>query len=118
MVKGTSREVADVLRLAGLSVSPSLDVGAAYRAQQAKGIVKQATKAKRPKTGPVDRIMELEGEDFFKTPKLLGDIQEALKAHGYIYAVTSLSPAAVRLVRSKRLRRLKNKNGLWTYVQR
>ena len=42
---------------------------------------------------------------------------EALKTHGYIYAVTSLSPAVVRLVRSKRLRRLKNKEGLWTYVQ-
>jgi len=64
---------------------------------------------------PTALISELVQEGFFREPKELGDVGQALKERGHFYPVTTLSPAMLRLVRKKELRRLKDKKR-WTYV--
>jgi hypothetical protein len=61
-------------------------------------------------------ISNLIGAGFFKEPKQLGAVKVALEEEGEFYPVTTLSPAMLRLVRAKELRRIKDGNGRWTYV--
>lgn len=67
------------------------------------------------KATPVNLISELIDGGFFKKPKELGAIKIALEEQGHFYPVTTLSPALLRLVRKKELRRLKDKKR-WLYV--
>lgn len=62
-----------------------------------------------------DLIAELIDGGFFKKPKELAAVKVALEEQGHFYPVTSLSPALLRLVRKKQLRRLKS-NKRWLYV--
>jgi hypothetical protein len=64
---------------------------------------------------PVGLISELIDGGFFKKPKELGAIKLALEEQGHFYPVTTLSPALLRLVRKKQLRRIKDKKR-WLYV--
>lgn len=64
---------------------------------------------------PVGLISELIDGAFFKKPKELGAIKLALEEQGHFYPVTTLSPALLRLVRKKQLRRIKDKKR-WLYV--
>lgn len=66
-------------------------------------------------SGPVNLIAELIDGGFFKKPKELGAIKTALAEQGHHYPVTTLSPIALRLVRKRMLRRIKEKNR-WLYV--
>ncbi len=65
--------------------------------------------------GPVGYVRELVAVDYFKTKRGLGDVQKKLEEGAHIYAVTHLSPAMTRLVRTKELRRIKE-GGTWKYV--
>jgi hypothetical protein len=67
------------------------------------------------KTGPVALIAELIDGGFFKKPKGLSAIKLALEEQGHLYPVTSLSPILLRLVKSRNLRRIKDKKR-WHYV--
>ncbi len=58
---------------------------------------------------------ELIDGGFFKKPKELGAIKVALEEGGHFYPVTTISPIALRLVRKKQLRRIKDKKR-WLYV--
>lgn len=69
----------------------------------------------QPKATPVNLISELIDGGFFKKPKELGMIKIALEEQGHYYPVTSLSPALLRLVRKRQLRRIKDKKR-WLYV--
>jgi len=60
-------------------------------------------------------MTELIDEGFFKKPKELGAIKTALEERGHYYPATSLSPALIRLVRAKTMRRIKEKKH-WVYV--
>lgn len=79
---------------------------------------KKDTAAYRPtrSKGPIGYITELVDEGFFKTKQTLQQIQSKLEEKGHIYATTSLSPALVRLVRKRVLRRIKEKK-VWVYVK-
>ncbi len=69
----------------------------------------------RPKATPVNLISELIDGNFFKKPKELSSIKLALEEQGHYYPVTTLSPALLRLVRKRYLRRIKDKKR-WLYV--
>jgi hypothetical protein len=60
-------------------------------------------------------IAELIDGGFFKKPKELSAIRNALQEHGHHYPLTTLSPVMLRLVRRRELRRLKDKKR-WVYV--
>lgn len=68
------------------------------------------------RTGIIGRIRDLNDEGFFKKQKNIQEIKEGLAEKGHIYPVTSLSPALVRLVRSREMRRIKH-NNKWAYVE-
>lgn len=68
------------------------------------------------KTGLGGHVSELIDGDFFNKPRGLAEIKAALEEHGHHYPVTTLSPALLRLVRRKELRRIKDKKR-WTYVR-
>lgn len=61
-------------------------------------------------------ITEMINNGFFSEPKHLGALKEALEQNGQFYPVTTLSPAMLRLVRSRELRRIKDSKGRWSYV--
>ena len=67
------------------------------------------------RTGPLELLLELTDEGFFKTPKDLGAARQALQERGHFYPSTTLSPLMLRLVRRKTLRRIKD-NKRWAYV--
>lgn len=67
------------------------------------------------KSGPADLIAELIDGGFFKKPQGLGPIRLALQEQGHYYPLTTLSPVLLRFVRSKRIRRIKDKKR-WQYV--
>jgi len=64
---------------------------------------------------PMTLITGMISEGFFAMPKELGSVRDTLKERGHHYPVTTLSPAMLRLVRKRELRRIKDK-GRWTYV--
>lgn len=77
-------------------------------------------KAPAPPTkssGPTGYILELKEEGFFIKKRTIGEVQQKLEENGRIYALTSLSPALLRLARSRKLGRLRE-GGAWKYVQR
>jgi hypothetical protein len=104
-IEGTPEEVAFLAeRLSG-------GVGAPTRKDQ-----KQRPEPKsNARPTPVNLISELVDGGFFKTPRELGAIKVALEEQGHFFPVTTLSPALLRLVRKKTLRRIKDKKR-WTYV--
>lgn len=67
------------------------------------------------RTGPLELLLGLRDDGFFKTPKDLGFIKAALEEQGHFYPTTTLSPLMLRLVKRKALRRIKD-NKRWTYV--
>ncbi|HTQ51046.1 MAG TPA: hypothetical protein VMJ12_10075 [Candidatus Acidoferrales bacterium] len=77
---------------------------------------KIAARKSTAKPGPIDLVSELIDGGFFKKPKELGAIKTALEEHGHYYPVTTLSPAVLRLVRKRQLRRIKD-NKRWLYVE-
>lgn len=95
---------------------------AALVAQMKGGISKEPAMTKspskhksRPKATPINLISELIDGGFFKKPKELSVIKVALEEQGHYYPATSLSPALLRLVRKRNLRRIKDKKR-WLYV--
>ena len=66
--------------------------------------------------GPKAAVDTLIQAGFFSKPKVLGDIQAHLQVErGYAYAVTDLSPAMTRAVRSGGLKRSRREDGQYEY---
>lgn len=108
-VEGTPKEVADlVAQLKGDKQTPIRDKG------HKKG--NQRETPDRTRQTPINLIADLIDGGFFKKPRELSAIKNALAEQGYHYPVTSLSPTALRLVRKRQLRRIKEKKR-WLYVQ-
>lgn len=108
-VEGTPKEVADlVAQLKGDKQHLSHD-------KEHKKGSRQETPDKTRST-PINLMADLIDGGFFKKPRELSAIKNALAEQGYHYPVTSLSPTALRLVRKRQLRRLKDKKR-WLYVQ-
>jgi hypothetical protein len=110
-ISGTPQEIADVLRLAGMV--GGLKGGQDGPVRRAAGIA-----AKKAGGGPVGLILDLKAEGFFATERAIGEVQRELRVRGHIYALTSLSPALIRLVRHRDLGRVKGPKGRWVYVER
>jgi hypothetical protein len=66
-------------------------------------------------TGPIDYVRQLVSAGFFSKKRAIGDVRDKLEEAGHIYPATSISPALIRLVRSRELRRIKE-NKQWRYV--
>jgi hypothetical protein len=113
LIEGSPEEIARIMSLHSTTTQD----------QPSKPLPK--TKTKKPKTtnkkssqsatGPKLRIFELKSLGFFDEKKSIVDIQKKLEEQGHIYAQSSLSPALVRLVRGKDLRRVKE-DKVWMYV--
>jgi hypothetical protein len=119
-IDGTADEVAMVLQRisSGVSQASSGGISKGPRRRRAKPAASgpgKGTSGKAKSKGPVDYIRELAKEDFFKTKRGLGDVQQKLEEGAHIYPVTHLSPVLFRLVHLKELRRIKE-DGTWKYV--
>lgn len=109
-VEGTSKEVADfVAQLKG----DKLRADSNKTRERNSRKVQESDKAR---STPINLIADLIDGGFFRKPRELSTIKNALAEQGYHYPVTSLSPAALRLVRKRQLRRIKEKKR-WLYVQ-
>lgn len=102
-VEGTADEVVSLVRL--------LDGSAPHQLKKAS----TSARRERSKAGPISLLSELIDGGFFKKPKELSAIKQALEEQGHFYPVTSLSPVVLRLVRKRQLRRIKD-NKRWLYV--
>jgi hypothetical protein len=107
-IEGTNDEVvALIARLEGLDGGPrTLQSSATTRSNS-------QTKSKLSLPGLISEMIR---NGFFKEPRHLGALKDALEQNGQFYPVTTLSPAMLRLVRSRHLRRIKDNNGRWSYV--
>lgn len=71
--------------------------------------------SKPRRTTLINLIRSLIDESFFQKPKSLSNIKTTLEERGHFYPITSFSPALLRLIRKRHLRRIKEKNR-WLYV--
>jgi hypothetical protein len=76
-------------------------------------------KVQQPR-GPKGRVEELINDGFFSEKRTIGDVKEALEAHGWFHKVEDLNPTLLRLLKEKKLRRIKepeNEGGklIWRY---
>ena len=62
-----------------------------------------------------DMLISLLEGGFFKKPKELAAVKTALAELGHVYPVTTISPALLRLVRRRHLRRIKQ-DKRWLYT--
>lgn len=104
-IEGTPQEVATLMSLVTGESSPKTPVAKKSRERHVSS----------SKPTPINLISELIDGGFFKKPKELGVIKTTLEEQGHYYPVTSLSPALLRLVRKRQLRRIKDKKR-WLYV--
>lgn len=109
-VSGSQDEIAHILRTVGVRQASTNNADRAATGRGKRGKARMA--------GPTDLIRSLKEDGFFDNERSLSDVQEALKLRGRIYAVTSLSPLLVRLVRDRRLGRVRGPKGRWMYVTR
>jgi hypothetical protein len=104
-IEGTHQEVAAVVaKLEPKRTSEKQVVGATT-----------VIKEKKQRATPINLIAELIDGNYFKKPKQLSAIKLALEEQGHYFPVTSLSPALLRLIRKRQLRRIKDKKR-WLYV--
>jgi len=114
-IEGTAEEVAVMLTRCspGGAASPT---PAVKKKAKRRSVTRDGSPRKPKAKGPVGLITELTAEGFFKTKRMLPEVQKKLEEGGHIYAQTSLSPAVLALTKNKVLRRLKDKKG-WAYVR-
>jgi hypothetical protein len=113
-IEGTPEEVAALVQ----RISPADGAATRGTSRRRSKPAPRKSKAKEPTNkpmGPVDYIRELIESDFFASKRGLGEIKAKLDEQAHFYPVTSLSPAVIRLVRRRELRRLKE-GGTWKYV--
>jgi hypothetical protein len=111
-IEGTAEEVA--ILIARCSQATTTQGSGTKRRRKASGGSKTAVRKSRK--GPVAHISALAEEGYFKTRRILPDVQKKLEEHGHIYAQSSLSPALLGLTKKGVLRRLREKKG-WAYVR-
>ena len=105
-VEGTPEEVAKLVA----------QLGGGHTNRQGRAPVRNtAEKEKRQKATPINLISTLIDGDFFRKPKDLAAVKVALEEMGHFYPVTTLSPALLRLVRKRQLRRVRDQKR-WLYT--
>lgn len=106
-IEGTPDEVASLVALVKGEPSP-------LRGQRQQSR-KASAKGPKQKPTPINLISSLIDGGFFRKPKDLAAVKVALEEIGHFYPVTTLSPALLRLVRKRQLRRLKDQKR-WLYT--
>src|SRR5439155_8184740 len=116
-IEGTPEEVATVMqRLSSPDAVRSRGTEPRRRASSTPQVKSVDTRSKAK--GVTDYVLGLRGEDFFREPRSLNEVKDALAARADIYPTTTLSPALFRLVRKKELRRIKDSDDKqWRYVK-
>lgn len=104
VIEGNPVEVAALVKQIGTDTWLS-------KTSRAKGVRSR----KQPKATPINLISTLIDGGFFRKPKDLAAVKVALEEMGHYYPVTTLSPALLRVVRKRQLRRLRDKNR-WLYT--
>lgn len=107
VIEGDPMEVAALVRQIEAERGPS-------KTSRAEG-ARAGRQRGEPKATPINLISTLIDGGFFRKPKDLGAVKVALEEMGHYYPATTLSPAMLRLVRKRQLRRLKDKNR-WLYT--
>lgn len=108
VIEGSAAEVAALVK----QIEPE---AAASRPPSSTGAGSRRRR-ERSKATPINLISALiDGGFFRKKPKDLAAVKGALAEMGHVYPVTTLSPTLLRLVRSRQLRRLKEKKR-WLYT--
>ena len=103
-IEGTPDEVAALtVKLGGVTASGS------------EGGKRSRKRQEKTKATPVNLVSTLIDGGFFRKPKDLAAVKVALEEMGHVYPVTTLSPALLRFVRKRQLRRLKEKKH-WLYT--
>jgi len=78
-----------------------------------------SSQKRKGRPGPKAILTDLITAGFFKSPKIINDIQTQLEnTQGYRYKTTELAPALVRLLREKLINREKNSEGQYEYKSR
>jgi hypothetical protein len=108
-IEGDPQEVAAVIKRLESDYVPKT---AGNKVSKKSGTPK-ATRSRRET--PISLVSSLIDGGFFKKPKDLGAVKTALEELGHFYPVTTLSPALLRLVRKRELRRIKDKKR-WLYT--
>jgi hypothetical protein len=106
-IRGSTRAVANLVR----SISGT---GLTSRVGNRRKVLPET---KAPKLSLSDHIRGLKQDKFFNRKRTLREIQKKLEEKGQIYALTSLSPALIRLVRARVLGHVME-GGNWKYVAR
>ncbi|MCF8478317.1 MAG: hypothetical protein K9G60_14915 [Pseudolabrys sp.] len=106
-IEGSTEEVASLIDLFD-------GAGAPDNGKLAGGEPRKTSR--KANKGLASQLGSLVDDGFFKKPKEFGLIKAALEQRGHYHARTALSPALLRLVRSRELRRLKEKKH-WVYVE-
>lgn len=104
-IEGSSEEVVALMAL--------LDHGEG--GQESRGAKRPRSTGPGARATPTNLVHELVAEGFFREPRSLRAVNEALRTRGHFYPATTLAPTLLRLVRTKRLRRLRD-GKIWTYV--
>ncbi len=105
IVEGTPREVAELVKkIEGETPSK----------RRKRPNTHEKTNNKTKVTLP-DLLISLVDGGFFKKPKELAAVKTALAELGHVYPITTISPALLRLVRRKHLRRIKQ-DKRWFYT--
>lgn len=110
-VEGTPSEIAkliaDLKKQSGTS-------GAAVRGRGKLAAVR--TRGRLPRSSVTVLVESLIDGSFFKKPRGLAEVRDALAEMGHHYPVTTLSGVMLNQVRRRNLRRLKT-NKVWTYAR-
>jgi hypothetical protein len=108
VIEGSADEVAALVK--------QIEPGAGTSKPGGSKVVGRSGRRGQPRPTPINLISSLiDGGFFRKKPKDLGAVKLALEEIGHFYPVTTLSPALLRLVRKRQLRRLKDKKR-WLYT--
>lgn len=107
LIEGSPEEVASLLAI--IDGAPTVAAKNAPR-------MKESRPRSKARPTPTTLLADLTDGGFFKKPKELSAIKTALQEQGHYYPVTSLSPAVLRAVRKRILRRIRD-GKRWLYVQ-
>jgi hypothetical protein len=106
VIEGSTEEVAALVRQIQEDAPPGEKTWPPRRQKRGKSASKPT---------PQNLISSLIDGGFFRKPKDLASVKVALEEIGHFYPVTTLSPALLRLVRGRQLRRIRDKKR-WMYT--
>jgi hypothetical protein len=106
-IEGTPKEVAELVAQLGEKADAPRVLNRPDK--------KAAKRQDKQKATPINLISSLIDGGFFRKPKDLAAVKIALEEMGHYFPVTTLSPALLRLVRRRQLRRIKDQKR-WLYT--